>query len=266
MIYVTCGDLRLAVETLGAGAPLIWSHGLTASRAYSRRQLAPLAHEYQLVLYDQRGHGDSTPATDPAAYDPEAMAADIGAILDALGLAYAIVGGDSMGAATALLFALRHPERVAALILSIPAFADVLNPGRKEIRAIGHGYQRLGSDRFAASVERELLLEGLTPQASAFWAGILRSHQAASLAVACEVMASWVILPDLAALATLTMPTLIIAVENDAVHPLALARRMERALPDATLRLAPAVHAMFEEPELVGRLVRAFLEAPCATP
>ncbi len=105
------------------GLPIVLLHGLTATRRYvvmGSRLLERSGH--RVVAYDARGHGRSSPAPDPAAYGYERLARDLEAVLDALGLARAALAGASMGAHTALRFALAHPERVAALGLVTPAF------------------------------------------------------------------------------------------------------------------------------------------------
>ena len=122
--WVTSGGLRLAVQVSGAGPPLIYAHGLTGNRLQSQRLLGTLTDHYRLITFDQQGHGDSSPVSDPAFYQVRSMAGDIGAIMDTLEIESAIVGGTSMGAATALVFALRWPQRVKQLVLSAPAFGD----------------------------------------------------------------------------------------------------------------------------------------------
>ena len=66
-LCVPVDGLELAVETFGDGPWLVFAHGLTGNRHGTRRQFAPLADRYRIVIYDQRGHCDSTPVTDPGA-------------------------------------------------------------------------------------------------------------------------------------------------------------------------------------------------------
>ena len=75
-----------------------------------------------MIAYDARGHGHSGPASDPSGYTYELLADDLGAVLDELEVEQAVLAGASMGAQTALRFALDHPERVRALGLITPAF------------------------------------------------------------------------------------------------------------------------------------------------
>jgi pimeloyl-ACP methyl ester carboxylesterase len=71
-----------------------------------------------LVLIDCRGHGDSSKPHGPEAYDDQRLAADVAAVLNALGAASADIYGHSMGGAIALAFAARHHHRVRSLIVN----------------------------------------------------------------------------------------------------------------------------------------------------
>jgi len=259
LLWVVSDGLRLAVQVSGAGPPLIYAHGLTGSRLQSQRLLGTLADRYRLITFDQRGHGDSTPVTDPAFYQARSMADDISAIMDALEIESAIVGGTSMGAATALLFALRWPERVKQLVLSAPAFGDGPHPASASLKQIGLDVAELGMDRYIArlaSVDWPAL--GMTTEAMTARAAMLRSHVVASLVLACDTVADWVILPDLTPLMHLDMPSLIIAWEDDVIHPLSLAQRIAAALPRSRLVLS-SQQAYLSEFGMIARVCRPWL-------
>ena len=159
-LRIPTDGLELAVETFGDGPWLVFAHGLTGYRHGTRRQFAPLADRYRIVIYDQRGHGDSTPVTDPALYDLERMAGDMAAVMDALGIEQAIVGGESMGAATTLRFALRWPQRVRALLLTAPAFSDVPQPCRRSDRQHGVRNQDVRHGRVSPAFRRTIAAAG----------------------------------------------------------------------------------------------------------
>src|SRR5271166_2829323 len=118
------GDgVTLSGEAAASGPPIVLLHGLTATRRYvvmGSRTLERSGH--RVLSYDARGHGRSAPAPAPPAYGYEHLAADLRAALDAAEVERAVLVGASMGAHTALRFALEHPERVAALALITPAF------------------------------------------------------------------------------------------------------------------------------------------------
>ncbi len=105
------------------GPPIVLLHGLTATRRYllmGSRALERSGH--RVIAYDARGHGHSSPAPAPEAYTYELLANDLQAVLDHLEIERAVLAGASMGAHTALRFALERPERVLALGLITPAF------------------------------------------------------------------------------------------------------------------------------------------------
>ncbi len=259
--YISSDGLKIAVETFGYGPAVVFGHGLTGNRHWSRKQLSPLADSYRLVIYDQRGHCDSSPVTDPLLYAPQRMAEDVGAILDAEAIQRAVVGGDSMGSATALLYAVAHPDRVRALLLSLPALADRPNDGREAMKEWGRSIARLGIERFARNNQDAESQSGRGAEGAAAWADVLRSHQTESLATALQTVADWVILPDLTPLTHLNVPVQLIAVRNDPIHSLALAERMASALPDARLEVLPSADVLFADPQVVGRIFRHFLDS-----
>src|SRR5262245_30697902 len=117
------GSVALAGDDVGEGTPLVLLHGLTATRrsvVQGSRHLP--RHGYRLISYDARGHGESSPAPSPADYEYEDLLEDLEAVLEEFGLERAVLVGSSMGAATAMAFALRHPERVPALVEITPAY------------------------------------------------------------------------------------------------------------------------------------------------
>jgi pimeloyl-ACP methyl ester carboxylesterase len=117
------GDLVLRGESEGDGPAVMMLHGLTATRRYVVHGSHGVARAgYWTVAYDARGHGESEPANDPAAYGYGDLAADLRAVMDGLEVGRAVVAGVSMGAHTAVRMALEEPERVAALVLITPAF------------------------------------------------------------------------------------------------------------------------------------------------
>ncbi|WP_448812051.1 alpha/beta fold hydrolase [Agromyces bauzanensis] len=87
--------------------------------------LIPVLRQHsRVIVFDQRGHGESgMPPGDPAtAFTPAAMATDLSALLDHLGLGRVILVAHSAGAEVAAEFAMTHPGRVAAVAFSDPAF------------------------------------------------------------------------------------------------------------------------------------------------
>lgn len=91
---------------------------------------------YRLILWDQRGHGKSSSPLNPDAYGIWQAVEDAAALLDALSIARAHMGGQSMGGGIATRFSLRYPERTASLIICNSHSASGLNssPRTREMR------------------------------------------------------------------------------------------------------------------------------------
>lgn len=105
--------LRFAVRRAGEGDLLLFLHGITAGAAVWDPVLEHLGGRYRCVAVDQRGHGRSD--RPGRGYGAEDYVADVGAVLDALGPARAVVG-HSLGARNAILAASAMPERIGAVV------------------------------------------------------------------------------------------------------------------------------------------------------
>lgn len=96
------------------GAPLIILHGLYGNQANWATHARQLASRYAVYAFDARNHGQS-PHADSMRLDE--MAADVVETLDSLDISRAHVLGHSMGGKTAMLLALRAPQRVGSLVV-----------------------------------------------------------------------------------------------------------------------------------------------------
>ena len=95
---------------------LVLSNGVLMSTASWAYQTPVLSRHYRLLLYDCRGMWQS--AHPPGPYSMALHADDLAALLDALNVTQAHIGGISYGAEVSMVFALRYPERTRSLILS----------------------------------------------------------------------------------------------------------------------------------------------------
>jgi pimeloyl-ACP methyl ester carboxylesterase len=231
-------------DPAGPGPPIVLLHGLTATRRYVVMGSRLLERSgYRVLAYDARGHGRSTPAPDPAAYGYERLARDLGAVLDALDLPRAALAGASMGAHTALRFALAHPARVAALGLITPAFdpsapADASDAPEGDRNVLARALRADGVDGFVDAYDfstvppawRDTVEQVVRQRLS------LHAHPLA-VADALEVVPRSRPFADFAELGALAVPTVVVG-SRDAVdpgHPLALAERYARSIPGAVL-------------------------------
>lgn len=99
----------------GAGPPLVAIHGLSSNAMFYVGVAERLAGRRPMVALDLRGRGDSEKPA--AGYGMEAHADDVAAAMDAERVDRAVVVGHSMGAGVATVFAHRHPERCAGVVL-----------------------------------------------------------------------------------------------------------------------------------------------------
>jgi 3-oxoadipate enol-lactonase len=98
------------------GAPwIVFSNSLATSIAMWDDQAAALKNSYRVLRYDQRGHGGTD--APPGRYAFDTLLADALALLDALHIEKAHFAGLSMGGATALGLAERHPDRFDRIIV-----------------------------------------------------------------------------------------------------------------------------------------------------
>jgi pimeloyl-ACP methyl ester carboxylesterase len=261
MKYISSDGLNIAVEEFGQGQPVIFAHGLSGNRHGSRDQLLPLADQYRVIIYDQRGHCDSSPVTNPTLYDPARMGEDMRAVMDACGVRRAIVGGESMGVTTTLKFALAHPDRVEKIVLTAPAFGDGPNAESARLQEMGKTIRAIGLEKFlAAAAVRQRDDLGWSPQVIGIVRERFASHNAVSLATALQTVVGWKPFPDLAVFAQIACPMYILAWDGDTLHPYELAQRLANIFPNARLEKIPTLPAIFENPPLVGEAYRRFLE------
>lgn len=147
---------RIYYETAGSGVPVVLLHGFTQTGAAWRRNgfVEGLQDGYRLLLPDARGHGRSdTPLTPEAHGGPEALGADVLAVLDAEGIDSAHIVGYSMGAHTGYVVGSSAPSRARSL---------VLGGGAAPTRAIAErliAVFRMGPEALAAMFSQEVGLQ-----------------------------------------------------------------------------------------------------------
>jgi pimeloyl-ACP methyl ester carboxylesterase len=101
--------------------PIVLIHGFASNKEVNWGATAWVATltraGRRVIALDNRGHGQSSKLTDPAAYHSARMGEDVAALLDHLGLARADIMGYSMGARIGAFLAVNSPQRVRSLIL-----------------------------------------------------------------------------------------------------------------------------------------------------
>ncbi len=253
MPYADNNGVRIHYQVEGDGSPLVLQHGFTSSlkRWYMHGYVDALKSDYQLILVDARGHGQSDKPHDPHAYTLPQQVSDVVTVLDDLGLDQAHFWGYSMGGRIGFGMAKYAPARLHTLILggaqpygrTLPASSQVDgNDPDAFVRAFLTRL-RIDPDTLPPAIREELF-----------------ANDFQALAAAQQNQAS---LEDI--LPTMTMPCLLYIGEPDPSY--AKAHECVQHIPNATFFSLPDLDhsAAFRASDLVLPHVRKFLhENSCA--
>ena len=253
--------ISLFYERHGAGEPVLLIQGMSGTHlAWGEAFMAELGDDLDLVVYDHRGVGSSTPQTDP--FSIARLADDATGLLDALGWDDAHVLGISMGGMVAQELALRHPQRIRTLTLGctypggsgaqladpalIQELAGALLSGDREL-ALRTGF---AANLSAAHVADE-----------AHWAPFEAMATALPVAVPVIMLQMQAVMGHDASarLGSIEAPTLVVHGTEDQMLPVVNGELIARSIPDARLELLGGVGHMFwwEQPERSAALVRS---------
>lgn len=229
-------------EAEGEGSPVVLCHGITATRRYvlhGSRALARAGH--RVVSYDARGHGDSEAAPVGEGYGYPQLVEDLERVVAAqVGGGRFLLGGHSMGAHTAVSYALRHPERLAGLAVIGPTFLGAIKPESLEYwDGLAAALEADGLDGFVAYIGER---QGIDPR----WRDsvlrftrerMLRQGDLDALAEALRQVPRSRPFKSLDELQRVDVPALVVASndEADPGHPYAAAAAYAEALPQAEL-------------------------------
>jgi pimeloyl-ACP methyl ester carboxylesterase len=230
------GSVTLAGESAGDGPPIVVLHGLSATRRNVVQGSRHLPRRgYRLIAYDARGHGASDPAP---RYEYSDLAADLDAVLAHFDLERAALVGSSMGATTAMAFALEHPERVPALVQITPAYTGDARVGGENWELMAAELERGDLGAFARLAQpdgvpdrwRELAREATRQRME-------RHEHPEAVAQALREVPTSIAWTGLEPLEGLELPVLLVGSRDvaDPQHPLAVAQEYARRLPRAEL-------------------------------
>ncbi|HEY8808886.1 MAG TPA: alpha/beta fold hydrolase [Solirubrobacterales bacterium] len=229
-------------EVAGEGAPIVLCHGITATRRYVVHGSRALERAgYAVTSYDARGHGESDPAPDGQGYGYSELVGDLGAVVaTAVGDASYVLAGHSMGAHTAVAYALRHPERLSGLVVVGPTYTGEISA---ESLAYWDGLAAAleggGVDGFVDYVDRN---QGADPA----WRDsvlrftrerMLRQRHPEALVEALRQVPRSRPFGEMAELESLQVPALVVASHDaaDPGHPRRVAEAYAERLPQARL-------------------------------
>lgn len=250
--------MRIAWERRGEGPPLLMIHGLGYARWGWEPVAGALAESFAVLLFDNRGIGESE--APPGPYTAAEMALDALQVLDEAGVERAHVCGTSLGGMVAQELALAAPERVERLVLacSTPGGSTYPLPERTQ-RLIAEAPSlppEVALRRFVANALSEPASEGLVERIVAHRLAAAQPIEAWQAQAAAGT--SFDAADRVGAIAA---PTLILHGTADAVVDPRNAALLAELLPDARVELFEGRGHLFfwEEPERFVRVVREFL-------
>lgn len=263
--------VELAVTVAGPddGPTVVLAHCWMGSRRLWAEVAQALADDgHRVVLYDQRGHGDSACPDRPPTIDD--LAHDLRAVLDAVGVERATFAGHSMGGMTIQAYAAEHPEHFAARaegVVLVATAARVLGralpatmvellmgEGRSEWSRRGRLGYRVARGSLGAGARPEhvrLTLEGMVGTPGVVRAGFLSAMSTMDLRTGNR---------------TIAVPTTVIVGQRDRLTPPRLARQLAASIEGSRLVVLPRVGHMLplEAPEDVLDAILATVDQRAA--
>jgi pimeloyl-ACP methyl ester carboxylesterase len=225
MPTIRANTLEIAYEETGSGPPLVLLHGAsTTGRETFAAQIPALAEGFRLYLPDARGHGRTLwDAAD--GFEAEWLVDDLEAFVDGLGLRTFHLIGYSMGALTALGYAVRAPQRLRTLVVvGITAAREPrATVGRRLMNP-----ERIVKDDPAWAAEMDLTIDPV--QGPGAWRRLLT-------AIAADIDSQPLLTPG--ELRSITAPTLVVAGDRDPLVPVGQAWELSRQVRDGRLFVAP---------------------------
>ena len=238
------------MSVAGNGSLVLFLHGIRGNRRNFAGQVEFFSRHFQAAAWDARGYGDSEDYEGPLQFDH--FTGDVLRVAEHFKAARLHLVGLSMGGRIARNVALRYPERLKSLTLisSTPGF-DALS---------AEGVKRFVTERRSRTPQSLARLIGSGASRSAYTElldSVARIHEASYQ----KTLEASVAQDRAAPIERISVPTLVIAGEEDTVYPPELARDMARRIPGAELMMFERTGhlANLEEPEQFNQAVFDFI-------
>jgi pimeloyl-ACP methyl ester carboxylesterase len=246
---IRANGLDIAYDVHGAGPPLVLLHGATSlGRSDFAAQIPLFSRAFRLYVPEARGHGRTRwDAADGFRYDW--LVDDLGAFVDAVGLETFHVVGFSMGAMTALQYAVRSPDRLRTL--TIVGITTQREPRASVARRLMDPER---ADREEPAWIAELGRRHDGGQGEGAWRRLLP-------AIAADVAAQPLLTPR--DLRRIDPPALVVCGDRDPFVPVDHAWGIRRQLPDGRLFVAPDCghEVMSRKPSLFNEALAGFFRS-----
>jgi len=262
MERVHSGDAEIFYEIRGNGPPVVLLHPFPCHHEFWYPVATALDSRYRLILPDLRGHGDSDIGEGPALMPKHAS--DVARVLDAAGIGKAAFIGCSIGGYVLFEFWRRFRARVTALALcDTRPQADTTEARANRLKAADAGLEQ-GTEPFIETMIPKLMGRTTVSTRSDLVDGARAMMRKMSAEDVSQVQRGMAERPDsVADLKTINVPTLIVIGEEDVLSTVADGELMRQNIAGSQLKVIPKAghYAPWEQPELVGKILRQFLDA-----
>jgi pimeloyl-ACP methyl ester carboxylesterase len=265
---LTQDGLRLYVEDLGTGSPVLFVHEFAGDHRSWEPQVRAFSRRHRCITYAARGYAPSDVPDDPDRYSQAHAVADAIAVLDELGVKRAHVVGLSMGGFVSLHMARLHPDRVRSAVVAGVGYGTPYEQQAKfqaECEVIAEAFATEGAKQVAgryAYGPARVQFQNKDPRGHAEFAAQLAEHSSVGSAHTMRgFQAARPSLYDFAEeFANVRVPVLLLTGDEDegCLEP---DLWLKRTLPNAGLMVLPrSGHTLnLEEPALFNQVVGDFI-------
>lgn len=251
-MFIQHNEAQLFTVSFGAGSRTLLAHGgWVGSWELWAQPFTHLSQSWRTVAYDHRGTGATVASAETITF--ATLVDDLFAVMDALEMEQCVLAGESAGAAVVLQAALEHPERFSGLVL---------------VDGLYHWPQPVGPDLFLQGLKNhyratlQQFVNTCTPEPDCEtirrWGMqiVTRAEQAAAIQLY-ECVHGLDLRPRLH---TITLPTLIIHGEMDALVPVSAAQWLAGQLPNSQLHILPGAGHVptMTRPHQIATLINQF--------
>lgn len=253
--------LELGYDDGGSGISCLFVHGFPHNRTLWAPQLQALTVSARCVVPDLRGFGETT-VSPP--FSMSRYADDLVALLDNLHIDRAVVAGLSMGGYVAFELWRRHPHRVRALVLCNTKAGADSEEAKEKRRAMMDLARQSGAAAIADSMMTGMLGKTTREKRPEITNTV---HQMISAAPVDGIVGALQAMMDRAnstpTLATINVPTLVVAGDEDAIIPIEEARAMHAGIRGSTLEVITGAGHLsnLERPAAFNHVFSEFLAA-----
>ena len=276
MPFVKVDDAQLYYESYGNGRPLVLMHSAWASHEWWQWQVPDLSRNYCVYSYDARGHGKSTPLRD--VFSVKGYTRDLQIFLQNLQIEESVLIGWSMGGIIAMQHCLDQPTGVKALVLIATSGHRI--PGLK-LKIYSHYFQALlgllmdftqprkydrstqqfpQQNRWLEHQVRNMLSPEASREVFDWVLADIRDNPRENFFRVIKSLWNWQAADGLS---QISVPTLIIAGENDTLAPPRFSQMLHDAIPNSKLLIIENTshYLVLERPGLVNREILQFLKS-----